>query len=92
MYDKAGWKKLREELSKRVTNEFVLLRLSLKDESEVAVDKLETAVKGVLEEHVARARPSPYAKRWWTDKLKALRDSLSAARNYLTTVGGGVLG
>ena len=56
------------------------------DELEVAVERLEAAVNGVLEEHVARARPSLYAKRWWTDELKTLRRSLSAARNRLTTV------
>jgi hypothetical protein len=60
--------------------------LSSKDELDAAVDRLEAAVHGVLEEHVARARPSPYAKRWWTDELRTLRRSLSAARNRLTTV------
>ena len=48
------------------------------------MDRSEAAVNGVLEEHVARARPPPYAKRWWTDKLTTLRHSLSAARNHLT--------
>lgn len=43
-------------------------------------------VDGVLSRHVARATPSPYAKRWWTDKLATLRNSLSAARNSLTTI------
>ena len=50
------------------------------------MDRLEVAVNRVLEEHVARARPSLYAKRWWTDKLKSLQLSLSVARNRITTV------
>lgn len=47
---------------------------------------MEATVNEVLEEYVERARPSSYAKRWWTDELKTLRGSLSAARNHLTTV------
>ena len=86
MYDKADWKKIREEVSTGITHDSSLHALSSRDELEVAVESLEAAVNGVLEEHVARARPSPYAKRWWTDKLKTLRFSLSVARNRLTTV------
>lgn len=86
MYDKADWKKIREEVSTRITDDFNLHTLSTKDGLEMAVDRLEALVNGVLEEHVARARPSPYAKRWWTDKLTTLRHSLSAARNRLTAV------
>jgi hypothetical protein len=33
------------------------------DGLEVAIDRLEATTNGVLEEHVVRARPSPYAKR-----------------------------
>ena len=86
MYDKPDWKKIREEVSTRIADDSGLHALSSKDELEVAVESLEAAVNGVLEEHVARARPSPYAKRWWTDELKTLRSSLSAAHNRLTTV------
>ena len=86
MFDRADWKKIREEVSKRIADDSSLHALSSKDELEVAVDRLEVAVNGVLEEHVTRARPSPYTKRWWTDELKTLRLSLSAARNRLTTV------
>jgi hypothetical protein len=86
MYDKADWKKTREEVSKGIANDSSLHALSSKDELEMAVGNLEATVNGVLEEHVARARPSPYAKRWWTDELRTLRSSLSAARNRLTTV------
>jgi hypothetical protein len=86
MYDKADWKKIREEVSTRVADDPSLHALSSKAELEVAVERLEVVVNGVLEEHVARAQPSPYAKRRWTNELKSLRLSLSAARNRLTTV------
>jgi len=33
---------------------------------------------------VPRARPSPYAKRWWTKDLTTLRQSLTTARNAVT--------
>jgi hypothetical protein len=85
MYDKADWKKIREEVSKKILDESDPLASTTKDDLEVAVDKLEATINEVLEEHVARARLSPYAKRWWTEELKTLRDSLSAARNHLTT-------
>lgn len=64
MYDKADWKEIREEVSIRIANDSGLHALSSKDELEAAVERLEAAVNGVLDEHVARARPSPYAKRW----------------------------
>lgn len=86
MYDKADWEKIREEVSTKIADDSGLSTLSSKVELEVAVDGLEAAVNEVLEEHVERARPSPYAKRWWTDELKSLRLSLSAARNRLTTI------
>jgi hypothetical protein len=86
IYDKADWKKIRKEVSTRIADDSSLHALSSKDELEAAVDRLEAAVNAVLEEHVARARPSPYAKRTWTDELKTLRRSLSAAWNRLTTV------
>jgi hypothetical protein len=86
MYDKADWKKIRDEISTGIADDSSLYALSSKDELEVAVESLEATVNGVLEEHVARARPSPYAKRWWTDELRTLRSSLSAARDRLTTI------
>jgi len=86
MYDKADWKKIREEVSTRITNDLSSHTLSTKDALEVAVERVEAAVNEVLDEHVARARPSPHAKRWWTDKLTTLRRSLSAARNRLTAI------
>jgi hypothetical protein len=86
MYDKADWKIIREEVSKRIADDTSLIALLTEDDLEMAADKLEASVNEVLEECVARARQSPYAKRRWTDELKTLRLSLSAARNRLTTV------
>jgi hypothetical protein len=86
MYDKADRKKVREEVSKRIADDFSLHALSTNDGLEVAVDRLKTVVNWVLQEHVARVRLSAYAKPWWNDKLTTLRLQLSAARNHLTAV------
>ena len=86
MYERADWKSLHEKVSARFVDDASLDALSAKDELEEAADGLEALANELLEKHVARAQPPPYAKRWWTDELKALRLSLSAARNHLNTV------
>ena len=64
IYDKADWKEIREEVSTRIANDSGLYALSSKDKLEAAVERLEAAINRVLDEHVARARLSLYAKRW----------------------------
>ncbi|GIZ44655.1 hypothetical protein CKM354_000785200 [Cercospora kikuchii] len=44
------------------------------------------AVVQTVHASVPRARPSPYAKRWWTPDLTLLRTPLSSARNLVTTL------
>jgi hypothetical protein len=63
LYDKADWKTIREEVSKRIADDASLIALLTEDDLEMAAGKLEASVNEVLEEYVARARPSPYAKR-----------------------------
>lgn len=83
VYDKADWKTVREEVTKTIADEASSITPSTRGDLEMAAERLEASVNAVLEEHVARARPSPYAKRWWTDELKTLRRSLSAARKTI---------
>jgi hypothetical protein len=40
----------------------------------------------ILEEHVPRAKESPYAKRWWTEELSLLRADFTIKRNRITTL------
>ena len=47
MYDKADWKKIREEGSTRIADDSSLHALSSKGELEVTVDSLEAAVNGI---------------------------------------------
>lgn len=79
-------KKICEEVSTRIVEDPGLHTLSFKVELDVAADGSEAAVKGMLEEHVARARPSRYTKRRCMKEPNSLRLSLSAARNQLPTV------
>lgn len=53
-YDKADWKKGREELSTRITYDSSLSALSTKDNLEGTVDRLVAVFVGVLKENVAR--------------------------------------
>lgn len=55
MYEKADWKKIREEVSARFADDARFHAISAKDGLEVAVDSLEALVNEILEEHVARA-------------------------------------
>jgi hypothetical protein len=66
--------------------EFHPVVINTSGDLDVAADRFQTVVNNVLERHVPRARPFRFAKKWWTEKLTALWDSLSAARNYPTTV------
>jgi hypothetical protein len=48
MYEKADWKKVREKVSTMITDDSSLNALSTKDGLEVAADRLEAVVNGVL--------------------------------------------
>jgi hypothetical protein len=43
-------------------------------------------INAVLEEHVPRAKESPYAKRWWLKELTVLRQDYTSKRNKATTL------
>lgn len=52
----------------------------------MVTETFNTAVVGTVQDRVPRAKPSPYAKRWWTPDLSLLRRALTSARNHLTTL------
>jgi hypothetical protein len=43
-------------------------------------------INAVLEEHVPRAKESPYVKRWWSKDLTLLRQDYTMKRNRVTTL------
>ena len=40
-------------------------------------------VTEAMDKHVPKAKPSPYAKRWWTEDLSVLRKSYTRLRNQI---------
>jgi hypothetical protein len=86
MYDKADWEEIRRLVRERMLAEYHPVVIHTPQDLDVAADKFQQVVNDVLEQQVTRVRPSPFAKRWWSGKLTVLRDSLSAARNHLTTI------
>jgi hypothetical protein len=53
---------------------------------EYAVGIFVNGINAILEEHVPRAKESPYAKRWWLKDLTLLRQDYTAKRNKATTL------
>jgi hypothetical protein len=51
-----------------------------------AAEAFLNVINTVLEEHVPRAKESPYAKRWWTKELSNLRKDYTILRNRITTL------
>ena len=46
-------------------------------------DRLLNTVSEVVQQMVPKARPSPYAKRWWSKELTALKKKQSSLRNLV---------
>jgi len=75
---------IRRHLEHKMAEDGPPATINTRDELDTAADRFQHTVNAILERHVGRARPSPYARKWWTEKLTTLRDSLSAVRNQLT--------
>ena len=67
------WDELREALDEELIDLDPPKELNSKEELINALDKLEAAIKRVIEKVVPRKKPSPYAKRWWTKELDTAR-------------------
>lgn len=85
MCAKADWPRIGQEIKTKLEG----LCLPV-DPSPAHLDETAEAFMGivvnVVHAKVPRARPSSYAKRWWTPDLSLLRSSLSSARNRVTTL------
>lgn len=57
-----------------------------KNQLDQAAEDLVALVNTTLEDMIPRAKPSPYAKRWWTKELLQLRHQLTVLRNQVTTL------
>jgi hypothetical protein len=75
LFKNAPWKAIKA----RITTS--LLSISYTSDMQVQTDQLMGVVLSAIEELTPRAKPSPYAKRWWTKDLTHLRRSYTYWRN-----------
>ena len=86
MYNQADRAEIGQMVREEMLTDYNPVVINTNGDLDAAVDTFLQLVSEALEHRVRRAKPSPFAKKWWTGKLTFLRDSLSAARNHLTTV------
>ena len=84
LYYDANWEAIRTTLAERTATGYTGSSLETKDQLDQAAEALESVVSTTLEELVPRAKPSPYAKRWWTKELTQLRHRFTTLRNRIT--------
>lgn len=86
LYKEADWKDIREKIHNKIGDGRVLFRTTNTHLLDFAASFFTSQINAVLEEEVPRAKPSPYAKRWWTRELSTLRDDFTMKRNRVTTL------
>jgi len=83
LWKKADWTQMREGLEKA-------LESRPQPENPGEVDSYWSYIQELIgphiEKHVPLAKPSPYAKRWWTEDLTQLRRDYTYWRNKLTKI------
>lgn len=86
LYKEADWECIRKKILDEIGDGRILFRTTNRHLLDFAASLFTSQVNSVLEEEVPRARPSPYAKRWWTRDLSALRDDFTTKRNRVTVL------
>jgi hypothetical protein len=83
LWKKAEWTKIKEDLEQ-------ILKIRPQPENPEDVDNYWSYLQDIIDlpirRHVPVAKPSPYAKRWWTEELTRLRRNYTYWRNKLTTI------
>jgi hypothetical protein len=86
LYSDADWREIRAATSSTLGHgrdrEMITDAWLLHEAAETFLN----GINAILEEHVPRARKSPYAKRWWTKELSTLRKDYTILRNRITTL------
>ena len=84
LFKNAPWDKVKEEVSKNLAS-----ITALPSELDLYAMQIINVVKGAINIHIPLAKPSPYAKRWWTQSLTdlckqyiLLRNRFYCARKY----------
>lgn len=76
LFKNALWDKVKEEVSKNLTS-----LTALPSELDLYATHFINIVKRAINIHIPLAKPSPYAKRWWTQSLTDLRKKYTLLRN-----------
>jgi ribonuclease HI len=86
MYETADWEKIRLELEQSLQAPPDRHRLRTTEDMEREADGFMQRVLTQIEQWTSRAKPSPYAKRWWTPTLTTLRQAMTSIRNRVVTL------
>ena len=73
----AQWPRVRKEVGAALAQDNLLANY---DVDELAA-RITSTTSDALEKHCPRAKPSPYAKRWWNADLTSLREAYTKQRN-----------
>ncbi|KAF4547022.1 Hypothetical protein D9617_69g078010 [Elsinoe fawcettii] len=83
LFDSADWGGISRALKMRLPQR---PDATMVDTLEQVASRLCEKVSQEVTRAVPRSRPSPHTKRWWSRDLTILRQSMTAARNRVTTV------
>ena len=86
MYKNADWERIGQEVSQAIQEPPTIEQLQTTEGLERESDRFMRAILSTIDQHTQRAKPSPYAKRWWTPTLTTLRQTMTALRNRVTTL------
>jgi hypothetical protein len=86
LYRNADWEKIREVIGSKLGDSRYIKTITDNATLDRVAGILVNGINGVLEEHVSRAKESPYAKRWWSKELSILRTDFTVKRNRITTL------
>ncbi|KAM3560256.1 hypothetical protein ARSEF4850_003736 [Beauveria asiatica] len=75
LFKNAPWKKINERITEKLD------KLPVEGTVQQSTDRLMSVVLEVVHALTPRAKPSPYAKRWWTSDLTQLRQVYTHWRN-----------
>jgi hypothetical protein len=80
-WKRADWKGIEREVEEEVVRTQTHPPPSSPEQLDERVERFQEHIAGVIRSKVPEARPSPYAKRWWTPELTTLRKTMTTARS-----------
>jgi len=78
-YRATDWEEFRRTLAENLEELPAARRLETAEELEEALSQLEEAVVRTVDKAVPKRKPSPYARRWWTNELQQARVNMRKA-------------